>query len=208
MENLLQTHGMMTGYQNNNNKTSLIVTFLCLSLFFVFSHSNEVTIPFSELVQRDGLLNEKFSIEPFTGKAKGIETGSVKEGKRDGKWAVFWENGQLREKATFKNGKLVKSEKIITEQSQLAEIIQNKLENFETIPDINLQDQLSATQEIISLLSEWEDITGESLSFDLEAATEDISTLNFFVNLIGGFIKYKKQKTTKISKLTRQIKMF
>ena len=58
-----------------------------------------------DLVGRDGIRYKKFSEVPFTGQVEGIEQGSLKNGKNEGPWAVYWDNGQLFYKADYKNGK-------------------------------------------------------------------------------------------------------
>jgi antitoxin component YwqK of YwqJK toxin-antitoxin module len=59
----------------------------------------------SDLVKRDGLYYKKFSQVPFTGKTTGKSQGSFKNGKRDGAWVSYHENGQLDYKGDYKNGK-------------------------------------------------------------------------------------------------------
>jgi len=58
-----------------------------------------------DLVERDGLHYKKFTDVPFTGKVAGKTHGSIKDGKQDGPWVRYHDNGQLFWKATFKNGK-------------------------------------------------------------------------------------------------------
>ena len=58
-----------------------------------------------DLVKRDGLWYEKFTATPFTGEIEGKEQGEFKEGKRDGSWISYHENGQFNAKVNFKNGK-------------------------------------------------------------------------------------------------------
>jgi antitoxin component YwqK of YwqJK toxin-antitoxin module len=59
----------------------------------------------NDLVERDGLMYKKFTEVPFTGKITSIEQGSFKNGKKEGAWVVYWNNGRLREKGNWKNGK-------------------------------------------------------------------------------------------------------
>ena len=56
-------------------------------------------------MQRDGLYYKKLTDVPFTGKVTGYSQGSFKNGKREGVWAFYWNNGQLHDKGNFKNGK-------------------------------------------------------------------------------------------------------
>jgi hypothetical protein len=58
-----------------------------------------------DLVKRDGLYYKKFAEVPFTGKTTGKIQGSFKNGKKHGPWVSYHDNGQLRNKGTFKNGK-------------------------------------------------------------------------------------------------------
>tara|TARA_B110000977_G_C10905195_1_gene426932 strand:- start:558 stop:758 length:201 start_codon:yes stop_codon:yes gene_type:complete len=62
-----------------------------------------------DLVKRGGLYYKQFTDVPFTGKVTGIEQGSIKDGKRDGAWIAYRENGTVdKEKTgTFKNGKKI-----------------------------------------------------------------------------------------------------
>lgn len=58
------------------------------------------------LEKRDGLWYEKSSDVPFTGEVDGIDQGSFKDGKREGPWIEYSENGQVFWKRTYKDGKL------------------------------------------------------------------------------------------------------
>ena len=58
-----------------------------------------------DLVERDGLVYEKFSDIPFTGKSTGRKQGKVKKGKWDGEYRSYWKSGQLGAKVYYKNGK-------------------------------------------------------------------------------------------------------
>ena len=59
----------------------------------------------SDLVKRDGVYFKKFSEVPFTGNITGIEQGSFKNGKMEGVWVRYFDNGQLWDKGNWKNGK-------------------------------------------------------------------------------------------------------
>ena len=59
-----------------------------------------------DLVKRDGLWYEKFTDVPFRGKLTGEYNGWIKNGKREGLWIRYHENGQLMTKGTYKDGKL------------------------------------------------------------------------------------------------------
>ena len=58
-----------------------------------------------DLVITDGLHYKKFTDVPFTGKVTGKEQGSFKNGKKDGLWVRYHDNGRIEEKGTFKDGK-------------------------------------------------------------------------------------------------------
>mgnify|MGYP000844846537 CR=1 FL=1 len=62
------------------------------------------TCDWDDLVQRDGLHYKKFTDVPFTGKTTGQQQGKIKNGKREGHWVSYHENGQLWMKGDFKNG--------------------------------------------------------------------------------------------------------
>ena len=58
-----------------------------------------------DLVEREGLFYEKFTVVPFSGKIdEELERGSFKDGKREGLWFLFYENGQLNFTGTYKDG--------------------------------------------------------------------------------------------------------
>jgi antitoxin component YwqK of YwqJK toxin-antitoxin module len=61
------------------------------------------------LLERDGLYYEKFTEKPFTGKVTGIKQGKIQKGKIEGKWIEYYNNGQLKEKRNYKDGKLIKT---------------------------------------------------------------------------------------------------
>ena len=65
-----------------------------------------------DLVKRDGIHYKKFSDVPFTGKVTGkthvfLENGqgSLKNGRFDGPWVYYHDNGKLYSKGTYKDGK-------------------------------------------------------------------------------------------------------
>ena len=58
-----------------------------------------------DLVRRDGLYFKKFTDVPFTGEVnEGLERGRFEDGKKDGPWVRYWDNGQLFYKETYKDG--------------------------------------------------------------------------------------------------------
>ena len=60
-----------------------------------------------DLVERNDLYYKKFTDVPFTGEVTGQEQGSIKDGKKEGRWVTYWENGQLDSKGEYKDGKKV-----------------------------------------------------------------------------------------------------
>ena len=56
------------------------------------------------MVERNDLFYKKFTDVPFTGEVKGLWVGELKEGKKDGLWLLYQQNGQLGTKAVYKNG--------------------------------------------------------------------------------------------------------
>jgi len=58
-----------------------------------------------DLVKRDGLYYKEFTDVPFTGKTTGATQGTIRNGKREGIWVEYHDNGQLRSKGTLKDGK-------------------------------------------------------------------------------------------------------
>jgi len=58
-----------------------------------------------DLVERDGIYYKKFTDVPFTGKTTGKYQASFRNGKKDGPWESYDENGKLESKETYKDGK-------------------------------------------------------------------------------------------------------
>lgn len=83
------------------NRYTLIFIFLLSLVSFP-----SLGVDFEDLVERDGLYYEKFSNVPYTGKVSGMQQGSLKEGKQwDGEYLWYHDNGQLRMRINYKNGK-------------------------------------------------------------------------------------------------------
>ena len=85
-------------------KKTLITFFTVL---FCLTSSVSWSLKLYELVERDGIYYKKFSDIPFTGKieSRKIGTGNYKNGKREGFWIGYYDNGQLMYKGNWKNGK-------------------------------------------------------------------------------------------------------
>ena len=54
---------------------------------------------------RGDLYYKKFTDVPFRGKLKGLTNGVLKNGKKNGLWEYYYEDGQLRDKGNYKDGK-------------------------------------------------------------------------------------------------------
>ena len=59
----------------------------------------------NDLIEKDGLYYEKDSDTPFNGDVIGSVTGKFNNGKPEGKWIEYYENGQLKEEPSYKNRK-------------------------------------------------------------------------------------------------------
>ena len=82
------------------NKSS-IIALLLMSLFPVHSWGETM----DDLVERGGIYVQKFTGEPFTGEVKErTVNGKFKNGREDGPWVMYWNNGQVYFKGNFRNG--------------------------------------------------------------------------------------------------------
>ena len=79
----------------------ILLTIIFLSLL----SSPSWSVSYDDLVERDGVYYKKFSDVPFSGKVTEIYKGSIKNGKREGAWISYYDNGQLDFKGNYKNGK-------------------------------------------------------------------------------------------------------
>ena len=75
---------------------------LMVFLFPSLALGEEVTM--DDLVERAGIYYKKFTDVPFSGKVTGGGQGEIKNGKREGPWVSYFENGQLWDKGDYKNG--------------------------------------------------------------------------------------------------------
>lgn len=92
--------------QINRNCTIRTVASLLTALFMFLpaSESWAESLRINDLVIRNDIFYEKFSDVPFTGKLSGKINGEIKNGKRNGLWTVYHDNGQLHSKGKYKNG--------------------------------------------------------------------------------------------------------
>ena len=75
---------------------------LVLILAGVPASAQSTMVYMDALVQRDGLFFERISRVPFTGEVRG--RGFILNGKRDGPWIFFDDNGQRLSAGDFKAG--------------------------------------------------------------------------------------------------------
>ena len=68
-------------------------------------HEGEEVVTWDDLEQRDVGYCKKGTDVPFTGKITGIAEGSFKNGKKEGPWVEYHDNGQLFGKGDYKKGK-------------------------------------------------------------------------------------------------------
>ena len=73
----------------------------------LFCPSIDLSIELDDLVEREGLSYKKFSKVPFTGEITGKTQGLIKDGKYEGAWVSYHDNGQLKSKVKYKDGKAV-----------------------------------------------------------------------------------------------------
>ena len=92
-----------------------LLTILFISLLSSPSWSET----WDDLVQREGIYYPKFSEVPFSGEITGEFQGSFKNGKREGAWVFYHQNGQLMSKGNFKNGKLEGAQVLYHKNGQL-----------------------------------------------------------------------------------------
>ena len=60
-----------------------------------------------DLVKREEIYYKKFTDVPFTGEVdEGVDRGSIKNGKAEGSWVIYFGDGQVRQRVNFKNGML------------------------------------------------------------------------------------------------------
>jgi hypothetical protein len=88
----------------------LTITFLTIVFCLTSSIAFSKTVAPTDLVERNGITYKKFSNKPYSGSVEGADElslsvkGTYRNGKRDGLWEAYWDNGQLRYIRTYKNG--------------------------------------------------------------------------------------------------------
>ena len=79
-----------------------VTVLLCLSASVVWSETMDDLV--YRRISPNGLWYKKFSDTPFTGKISGKVQAYIKEGKYEGVFKFYHNNGQLSFKSFFKNG--------------------------------------------------------------------------------------------------------
>ena len=88
--------------------------YLLLTLLLILTGCEKLLEPEvyeGELLNRDGLVYKPRSLEPFTGKnvlwhrySQLLRKGGYRDGKEDGLWEFYWNNGQLENKGNYIDG--------------------------------------------------------------------------------------------------------
>ena len=76
-----------------------LLKLLTLSLLISLLSLPSWSETYEDLIERTGLYYKKFTNVPFTGEVVGKSSGKIKNGKREGLWKIFHENGQFSSKA-------------------------------------------------------------------------------------------------------------
>ena len=84
-------------------RTLFIIPLVLMSLVSFPSWGE--TVDSDDVVMRDGLIYEKFTQTPFTGEITSLVNGKVKNGKKEGIWVFWGENGQLGAKGMYVNNR-------------------------------------------------------------------------------------------------------
>ena len=96
-------------------KKLLILLFITLTLLIQGCGSKTICVETDDVQNRGGtyyLVNQQ---KPFTGNnscqylssGQQHSKGKIKNGKKDGKWTYWYENGQIEVEATFKDGECI-----------------------------------------------------------------------------------------------------
>ena len=82
-----------------------LINTLITILFISLLSSPSWSLTLDDLVERDGLYYKKFTETPFTGEVTGDGQGSIRNGKIEGVFVTYHENGQLKSKGNYTDGK-------------------------------------------------------------------------------------------------------
>ena len=89
-----------------------IINHIIISLLFLSVGLSQKEYDKNHIVERDGVYIKKFSDEKVNGKVFQmiddiqVPLGKMKNGKKDGLWTGWDDNGQKRSKGTYKDGKM------------------------------------------------------------------------------------------------------
>ena len=84
---------------------------IIISLLFLSVGLSQKEYDINHIVERDGLYIKKFSDEIVNGKvfqmvdSIKVPLGKMKDGKKEGKWMVWYDNGTKQEEQNYKDGK-------------------------------------------------------------------------------------------------------
>ena len=92
----------ITGIRFKTNPNLWHLVAIAISLLFFSSPSWGETK--ADLVEREGVYFKKFSNVPFSGKVSGQWQGQFLDGKKEGEWITYHDNGQLESKGSFIDG--------------------------------------------------------------------------------------------------------
>ncbi|MDG2313138.1 MAG: hypothetical protein P8M15_03800 [Alphaproteobacteria bacterium] len=90
----------------------LTIAFLTIVFCLTSSIAWSETVTPTDLVKRNGIYYKKYTDKPYSGSVKGtdefgyIVKGNYKDGKEEGVWEFYYDNGQIYSKPTYKDGKL------------------------------------------------------------------------------------------------------
>ena len=87
----------------------LTTLFTILFISLLSSPSLSETVSMDDLVERNDLYYKKFTDVPFTGeislKVTGEKiSGKIQNGKKDGRWVLYYNSGQLNSDGNYKDG--------------------------------------------------------------------------------------------------------
>ena len=92
-------------------KSILIIPLLFLSVVFCQKEYN-----ITHITEQNGVYTKKFSDEIVNGRVfqmygdMKVSLGKMKNGKKDGKWTLWHDNGQKKGERTFKDGETIAQE--------------------------------------------------------------------------------------------------
>jgi len=82
------------------------LTLTLLIYLILFTPNVVLSETMNNLEIREGFYYKKFSDVPFSGEITGLSKGTFKNGKIDGTWIGYYDNGQLNYKITFNKLKM------------------------------------------------------------------------------------------------------